>query len=91
MNRNDLIDAIAGAAEISKSSADKALDAVIDAITNALTAGDAVQFGYLGKFSVSKREARVGRNPKTGESINIPAKIIPKFSAGKKLKEAVAK
>lgn len=91
MNKTDLIDFIAEAAEISKASAGKALDAVVEGVTQTLTKGDAVTILGFGTFGVKKRAARTGRNPRTGAQIEIPAAVIPGFKAGKALKDAVAK
>ncbi|PTQ90324.1 HU family DNA-binding protein [Agitococcus lubricus] len=90
MNKSELIDAIAGSAEITKADAGRALDATIAAITAALKAGDAVTLVGFGTFSVKERAARKGRNPKTGESLDIAASKVPDFKAGKGLKDAVA-
>ena len=89
MNKNDLITRIADNAGITKADATRAADAVIDAITSALKTGDEVRLVGFGTFSVSKRAATEGRNPRTGEKINIPASRQPKFKAGKGLKDAV--
>ena len=90
MNKSELIDAIASSAELTKSDAARALDATVAAVTAALAAGDAVTLVGFGTFSVKKRAARKGRNPKTGESIDIAASTVPDFKAGKSLKDAVA-
>lgn len=89
MNKNDLIAEVADAAELSKADATRAVDAVFDAITNSLKGGDEVRLVGFGTFSVSKRAATTGRNPRTGEPIKIPASIQPKFKAGKGLKDSV--
>ena len=89
MNKNDLIAHVADAAGISKGDAGKVVDAVFVAVTVALKKGeDASVYGF-GNFSVAARAARVGRNPKTGVEIVIPASKAPKFTASKSLKEAV--
>jgi DNA-binding protein HU-beta len=75
---------------LSKSDADSAVAATLDAIKGSLADGDSVTLIGFGTFSVSQREARTGRNPSTGATINIPAKKVAKFSAGKALKDAVA-
>ncbi|MBH1969635.1 HU family DNA-binding protein [Moraxellaceae bacterium AER2_44_116] len=90
MNKSELIDAIASSAELTKADAARALDATVAAVTAALAAGDAVTLVGFGTFSVKKRAARKGRNPKTGESIDIAASTVPDFKAGKSLKDAVA-
>ena len=89
MNKTDLIDAIASAADINKSDAGRALDAVIDSITDALKRGDQVSLVGFGTFSVKPRAAREGRNPQTGATIQIAASNVPGFKAGKALKDAV--
>ena len=89
MNKSELIDAIADEADISKAAAGRALDALTDAITDALKKGDTVSLVGFGTFSVRKRAARTGRNPRTGETIKIKASKNPAFKAGKALKDAV--
>lgn len=89
MNKSELIDNIAEAAGISKAAAGRALDATTVAVTKALKKGDLVTLIGLGTFYVGKREARNGRNPRTGETIKIKAANSPKFRAGKALKDAV--
>ena len=89
MNKSELIDAIADEADISKAAAGRALDALTDAITDALKKGDTVSLVGFGTFSVRKRAARTGRNPRTGETIMIKASKNPAFKAGKALKDAV--
>ena len=89
MNKSDLIDAIASAADINKSDAGRALDAVVDSVTETLKRGDQVSLVGFGTFSVKHRAARDGRNPQTGETIKIKASNVPGFKAGKALKEAV--
>ena len=89
MNKSELIDTIAASADIPKTVAARALDGVINAVENALKQGDSVALVGFGTFSVAKRNARPGRNPKTGEVISIPAAIIPKFKPGKALKDSV--
>jgi DNA-binding protein HU-beta len=89
MNKTELIDQIATSAEISKAAAARALDATVDAIKAALKAGDSVSLIGFGTFSVGERAARTGRNPRTGETLKIKAAKVPKFSAGKGLKDAV--
>ena len=91
MNKNDLIDAIAADADLSKASAGRALDAAIGAITGALAKGGSVSLVGFGTFSVKARAARQGRNPRTGETIQIAASNTPGFKAGKALKDAVNK
>ena len=89
MNKKELVESIAGAADISKASAEKALNGALAAIASALKSGDKVTLVGFGTFAVSKREARQGRNPQTGKTINIPAKNVAKFKAGSKLSEAI--
>ena len=89
MNKNEFIDRVADAADMTKTEAARAVDAVFDSITEALKAGDDVRLVGFGTFSVSERKARDGRNPRTGETIKIPASNQPKFSAGKGLKDAL--
>lgn len=89
MNKSELIDAIAAAADISKADAGRALDATLDAVTGALKKGDSVSLVGFGTFSVKQRAAREGRNPQTGETIKIAAATVPGFKAGKALKDAV--
>ena len=89
MNKSDLVDAIAKSAEISKAAAGRALDATVETIKKALKKGDTVSLVGFGTFKVGKRAARNGRNPRTGATIKIKAAKVPKFSAGKGLKDAV--
>lgn len=89
MNKSELIDAIAKSADISKATAGNALDGALDAIKAALKKNDSVTLVGFGTFKVGKRAARTGRNPRTGEEIKIKAAKVPKFSAGKALKDAV--
>lgn len=89
MNKAELIDAIADSADLSKASASRALDAVIDSVTNALKSGDQVSLVGFGTFAVKERSARTGRNPQTGQPIEIAAAKVPGFKAGKALKDAV--
>ena len=89
MNKNDLIDAVAARTELSKSDSTNAVDSVFEAITDALKKGDDVRLVNFGTFTVTQRAASEGRNPRTGERIQIPASKQPKFKAGKGLKDAV--
>ena len=91
MNKADLVAAVAEKAGISKKDNEKAVNAAFDAITAALVAGDKVQLVGFGAFETKERSARVGRNPKTKEEIQIPASRVPAFKAGKALKDAIAK
>lgn len=89
MNKSELIEAVASAADLSKADAGRSVDAVFDSITNTLKKGDSLALVGFGTFSVSDRPARQGRNPRTGETIQIAAAKLPKFKAGKGLKDAV--
>jgi len=89
VNKSDLVDAIAKSADLSKAGAARALDATVDSIKKALKKGDTVSLVGFGTFKVGKRAARNGRNPRTGATIKIKAAKVPKFSAGKGLKDAV--
>ena len=89
MNKTELIDEIAKAADISKASASRALEAVIDSITATLKANDSVTLAGFGTFAVTARAERIGRNPRTREEIKIPASKVPKFKPGKALKDAL--
>ena len=89
MTKADLVNSIAEKAELSKADAEKALKAFTDAITDAMKAGEKVSLVGFGTFSVGDRAARVGQNPQTGAKINIPAAKVPKFKAGKALKDAI--
>ena len=91
MNKAELINAVAAATEFSKKDSEAAVTATLEAITSALKDGDKVQLVGFGSFEVKKRAARVGRNPKTNDTIEIPASVVPVFKAGKALKDAVAK
>lgn len=89
MNKSELIDAIAEAADLPKSSAARALDAALDAIVGALKKGDTVALVGFGTFAVKERAARTGRNPQTGAEIQIKASKAPGFKPGKGLKDAL--
>ncbi|CUS49374.1 MAG: DNA-binding protein HU-beta HupB [Idiomarinaceae bacterium HL-53] len=89
MNKSQLIDKIAADAELSKAAAGRALDSMIEAVTDALKSGDQVALVGFGTFSVRERSARTGRNPQTGQTIQIAAAKVPAFKAGKALKDAV--
>ena len=91
MNKAELINAVAAAADVSKKDAEAVITAAVDTITAALKEGEKVQLVGFGSFEVKKRAARTGRNPKTKEAIEIPASSVPVFKAGKALKDAVAK
>lgn len=89
MNKNDLVAVVADNAGLTKADAAKAVDGVFDAITDALKKNDDVRIVGFGTFSVAKRKATTGRNPRTGETIQIAASKQPKFKAGKGLKDSV--
>lgn len=91
MNKNDLIEVMAKSADISKNAASRALDAFISSITESLRERKDVVLVGFGSFKSSQRVARTGRNPQTGEPMQIPASIVVRFSTGKKLKEALNK
>ena len=91
MNKTELIAEVAKKCGMSKKDAEKAINATIDTITDALCADDQVQLVGFGGFETKKREARTGRNPKTKETIEIPATTVPVFKAGKALKDKVSK
>ena len=89
MTKNDFVDQVADRAGLSKKDAAAAVDAFLETVEGALTRGSEVAFSGFGKFSVSHRSAREGRNPATGERIQIAASRVPKFTAGAGLKKAV--
>lgn len=89
MNKAELIEAIAASTDLPKASAGRALDAMVDTITTALSEGEQVVLVGFGTFGIKERPARVGRNPRTGDPIEIKAAKIPNFKAGKSLKDAV--
>ncbi|WP_028306546.1 HU family DNA-binding protein [Desulfitibacter alkalitolerans] len=89
MNKMELVAKVAEAAEVTKKDAEKAVNATFAAIEEALAAGDKVQLVGFGTFEVRDRAARIGRNPKTGDEIKIPATKVPAFKPGKALKERV--
>lgn len=89
MNKAELIDAVAAATELAKSDTARAVDAVFDSLTSALKSGDSVAVAGFGVFNVKERAARTGRNPKTGETIQIKASRAVGFKPGKALKDAV--
>lgn len=91
MNKSELIEKIAATAELSKADAKKALDAIVNAIKDALVAGDKIQLVGFGTFAVSERPAREGINPATKQKIKIAAKKVAKFKAGAELSDAVNK
>ena len=90
MNKTELIAAVAEKTDLSKKDADAAVSAVLGAITDALKAGDKIQLVCFGTFEVRNRAAKQGRNPRTGETMTVPASKVPAFKAGKALKDAVA-
>ena len=89
MTKEELIERISKDVSLSKADAGRVLNAVVDNIVKALKKGDKVTLVGFGSFSVSKRKARTGRNPQTGVAIKIAARKVPKFSAGKALKDAI--
>ena len=91
MTKTELINAVAEKAELTKKDADKAVSAVIDTITESLAKGEEIQLVGFGTFEVRERAAKEGINPATNEKMNIPAKKVPAFKAGKALKDVVAK
>lgn len=91
MNKTELINEVAKKCGISKKDAEKAVNATIDTIADTLAAGDKVQLVGFGSFETKTREARMGRNPRTKEAVEIPAATVPVFKAGKALKDKVAK
>lgn len=89
MKKSELIEAVSTSADLTKADAGRAVDAVFSAISSTLSKGDSLSLVGFGTFSISERTARVGRNPRTGETIQIKAAKLPKFKAGKALKDAV--
>ncbi len=89
MNKSELVSAIAEEAGLTKADAARALDATVATVTKAMASGDSVAIIGFGTFKVGERSARTGRNPQTGATMEIPAAKVPKFTAGKALKEAV--
>lgn len=89
MNKADLIKKMANEAEVTQNQANKAFNALIESVSHGLSKGDRITIVGFGTFSVSKRKARTGRNPKTGKPLQIPARKVPKFTPGKSLKERV--
>ena len=89
MNKSDLVDAVAGRADMSKAEAGRAVDAVLGSVGDALGNGDSVSLVGFGTFSVRHRAARMGRNPQTGATMQIAASEVPGFKAGKALKDKV--
>ena len=91
MNKNEFVSAIAEKSGLSKSDAGKAIDGMVSVVSETLASGDEIRLTGFGTFSVAERAAGKGRNPSTGEEIDIPASKRPKFTAGKPLKDAVKK
>jgi nucleoid DNA-binding protein len=91
MHKTDLIAAVSELTQLTKVDTTKVIDATLKVISERLKKGEDVRLTGFGTFGISKRKARKGRNPRTGQEINIPASTVPKFSAGKELKEAVKK
>jgi DNA-binding protein HU-beta len=90
VNKNELVDAVASAASLKKSEAETVLEAILATISGELKKGSEVRLVGFGTFTVSNRAATEGRNPRTGETIKIPARRVPRFKAGKGLKDAIA-
>ena len=91
MNKNELVAAVAEKSELSKQDAGSAVDAVFDVIQSSMAKGEDIRLVGFGTFSVSHRAASKGRNPSTGAEVDIPARNVPKFAAGKGLKDAINK
>lgn len=89
MNKNELVNEVANRTNLSKADSTRSVDAVVDSISEALSKGDAVSLAGFGTFRVKQRSARTGRNPRTGETIEIKASKVPSFKAGKGLKDKV--
>jgi len=89
LNKADMVEQIAQAAEVSKSAAERAVDALIGAVKSSLKKGDMVTLVGFGTFYVNQRQARTGRNPRTGAALTIKATRVPRFRAGKALKDAI--
>lgn len=89
MTKADLVDDVANAAELTKKDAERLVEIVFESIIDSLNQGEKIELRGFGSFRVRKRGARHGRNPKTGEPVNIPAKQVPYFKAGKELKELI--
>ena len=89
MNKSELIEAIAASADIPKAAASRALDAMVEPVTDSLKKGESVSLVGFGTFAIKERAARTGRNPQTGQPIEISAAKVPSFKAGKALKDAV--
>ena len=89
MNKSELIEAVADSADLSKAAASRAVDAMVESVTDALREGDQVTLVGFGTFTVRDRAARTGRNPQTGETSQIPASKVPGFKPGKALKDAI--
>jgi DNA-binding protein HU-beta len=89
VNKSELIEAIAASADIPKAAATRALDAMVESVTDSLKKGESVSLVGFGTFAIKERAARTGRNPQTGEPIQISAAKVPSFKAGKALKDAV--
>jgi DNA-binding protein HU-beta len=90
MNKGELVDAVAGKAEVTKKQADAVITATVEAIMDAVSSGEKVTLVGFGSFEPRERKAREGRNPKTGDKMEIPATTVPAFSAGKLFKEKVS-
>ena len=91
MTKKEIVDAVSASTGIPQKDTAAVIDSLLAAITDAVSKGDAVQFTGFGTFEARKREARVGKNPATGEKLDIPASTVPAFKAGKSFKEALKK
>ncbi len=89
MKKADLVEEVANAVDVPKKSAEKIVKTVFQSITQALHRGEKIELRGFGSFRLRERKARIGRNPKTGETVNVPAKKVPYFKAGKELKELI--
>lgn len=89
MTKADLVEEVAKSAELSKKEAEKIVNTVLESVTQALHDGDKIELRGFGSFRLRERKARIGRNPKTGETVHVPPKKVPYFKAGKELKELI--
>lgn len=89
MTKADLVEEVAKAVEVPKKDAERIVKTVFDSVTNALHRGEKIELRGFGSFRLRERKARIGRNPKTGETVNVPSKKVPYFKAGKELKELI--
>ena len=89
MTKADLVEEVAKAVEVPKKDAEKIVKTVFESVTNALHRGEKIELRGFGSFRLRERKSRIGRNPKTGETVNVPSKKVPYFKAGKELKELI--